>query len=203
MSACSETSWKEEVLLHDGSKIVVTRTVERGGRHEIGQEPPIKDQRLTFTLPGTSEKVVWDDKFTQDVGAANFLPMLLDISSGTPYLVTHPMGSLSYMKYGSPNPPYVVFKFQSYFWQRIPLKDLPADLKRPNLIFSSPDTEALKNGPQIVSAATIQKLYESYKQPEFKTIQREPFDHWKQRPVHPGPKAPNPIEPPGAADTGK
>lgn len=29
-------SWKEEVLLHDGSKIVVERSVERGGRHEIG-----------------------------------------------------------------------------------------------------------------------------------------------------------------------
>lgn len=27
------TSWKEEVLLHDGSKIIVERSVELGGRH--------------------------------------------------------------------------------------------------------------------------------------------------------------------------
>ena len=32
-------SWQEEVLLHDGRKLVVDRSVERGGRHEIGQLP--------------------------------------------------------------------------------------------------------------------------------------------------------------------
>jgi hypothetical protein len=32
------TSWKEEVLLHDGSKVIVDRSAERGGRHEIGQK---------------------------------------------------------------------------------------------------------------------------------------------------------------------
>jgi hypothetical protein len=31
------TSWKEEVLLHDGSTILVDRSVVRGGRHEIGR----------------------------------------------------------------------------------------------------------------------------------------------------------------------
>ncbi len=50
MSACAMVgalpfggdSWKEEVLLHDGSKIVVERMVKRGGRHEVGQKPPFK-----------------------------------------------------------------------------------------------------------------------------------------------------------------
>ncbi len=47
MSACAGvpapggTSWREEVLLHDGSKIVAERFVLRRGRHEIGQRPPI------------------------------------------------------------------------------------------------------------------------------------------------------------------
>lgn len=54
----SGANWKRrEVLLHDGSKIIATRTVERGGRHEIGQEPPIKEQSLTFTMPGINENV--------------------------------------------------------------------------------------------------------------------------------------------------
>lgn len=88
------TSWQEEVLLHDGSKIIVKRTVDRGGRHEIGQEPPIKEQSLSFKLPGTNENVVWEDKFTEDVGGANFLPKLLDIHNGAVFLVAHPMGSV-------------------------------------------------------------------------------------------------------------
>ena len=59
MSACSQTmSWKEEVLLHDGSKIVVERSASRGGRHEIGQKPPFKDQQLRFTMPGTGKSIV-------------------------------------------------------------------------------------------------------------------------------------------------
>ena len=55
------TSWKEEVLLHDGSKIIVERTVERGGRHEVGQKPPYKEQSLNFTMPDTNQKVIWEE----------------------------------------------------------------------------------------------------------------------------------------------
>jgi hypothetical protein len=29
------TSWKEEVLLHDGQKLIVERSQTRGGNHEI------------------------------------------------------------------------------------------------------------------------------------------------------------------------
>jgi hypothetical protein len=49
MSACADgTSWKEEVLLHDGTKLIVERSVVRKGRHEIGQKPPIGEERLDF-----------------------------------------------------------------------------------------------------------------------------------------------------------
>ncbi len=167
------TSWKEEVLLHDGSKIIVERTVERGGRHEIGQQPPIKEQSLSFTLPGTNENVTWEDKFTEDVGGANFLPMQLEIRKDMAYLAVYPMGCLSYNKWGRPNPPYVIFKYQGKTWQRITLQELPAEFKLPNLIFSSPDDEAKKTGQRIVSAEAIKTLYAGYKQPEFKTILRE------------------------------
>lgn len=175
-------SWKEEVLLYDGSTIIVERSVERGGRHEIGQKPPIKEQSLTFNLPGTNENITWEDKFTEDVGSASFLPMLLEVRKDVAYLVVHPMGSLSYMKSGSPNPPYVVFKYQNKRWNRITLQELPMELRIPNLIFSSPDDEAKKVGQRIISAETIKRLYDSYRQPEFKTILRTPLDHWKPRP---------------------
>ena len=167
------TSWKEEVLLHDGSKIIVERAVERGGRHEIGQEPPIKEQSLAFILPSTNENVTWEDKFTEDVGGANFLPMQLEILKDTAYLVVYPMGCLSYNKWGRPNPPYVAFKYQNKKWNRITLQELPDGITTPNLIFSSPDNEAKKAGKRIVTAETIMVLYAGYRQPEFKTILRE------------------------------
>lgn len=176
ISACAmggKTSWKEEVLLYDGQKIIVERSVARGGRHEIGQPPPIKEQSLAFTLPGINKRVTWEDNFTQDVGGANFLPMQLDIRKDTAYLVAYPMGCVSYNKWGRPNPPYVVFKYQGKLWQRVALQELPVEFKTPNLIFSSPDSEAEKTGQRIVSAETIKALYEGYKQPEFKTILRE------------------------------
>lgn len=193
------TSWKEEVLLHDGNRIIVERSVERGGNHEIGQEPPLKEQSLSFILPSTNENVTWEDKFTQDIGGANFLPMLLEVRKDTAYLVVRPMGSRSYVKWGSPNPPYVVFKYQSRTWQRIPLQDLPEDFKTPNLVYSSPDRVATKNG-HVVSAEAIRKLYDGYNQLENKSILRTPIDYGPPRPVYSGPKAPHPITRPDATD---
>ena len=165
--------WKEEVLLHDGAKIIVDRMVERGGRREVGQQPPIKEQRLSFDMPGSKQRVVWEDPFSQDIGTANFLPMLLDIHDAVAYLVVYPMGCLSYNKWGRPNPPYVVFRHDQKQWKRIALKDLPVDIKTPNLIFSSPDDEAKNEGQAIVSAEKIRSFYAGYRQPEFRSILRE------------------------------
>ena len=170
------TSWKEEVLLHDGGKIVVERSADRGGRHEIGQKPPYKEQRLSFVMPGTNQQVIWEDKFSEDLGMANFLPMLLDVHNGMAYLVASPMGCLSYNKWGRPNPPYVVFKYDSKVWQRIPLEELPAEIKTPNLIFSAPDIAVEKSGTQFMTAEMIKAIIAGYKQPEYKTILREPLD---------------------------
>jgi hypothetical protein len=175
LDACASVghTWKEEALLHDGTKIIVERTVERGGRHEIGQQPPIKQQSLTFVLPNHNTVVTWHDAFTPDIGGANFLPMQLEVRGDAAYLVAHPMGCLSYNKWGRPNPPYVIFKYQANAWQRIPLQDLPVEFTSPNLLFSSPDEEAKKTGQRIVSAQTIKRLYAGYRQPEYRSILRE------------------------------
>ena len=168
-------TWKEEALLHDGSKLIVERWVDRGGRHEIGQGLPIREQSVSFALPGTSENVVWRDQFSKGVGGASFLPMMIEVKNGMAFLVVHPMGCLAYNKWGRPNPPYVVFKYQGGSWSRVPLQELPSDLKTPNLIFSEPDDEARKAGGAIVSSEMIKKLYDGYKYTVFKTILREPY----------------------------
>ena len=181
LSACAiaqgngTTTWKEEALLHDGRKVIVERTVERGGRREVGQQPPIKRQSLSFNLPGSQQRIVWEDAFAQDLGSASFLPMLLDVHNATAYLVAQPMGCLSYNKWGRPNPPYVVFRHDGRQWSRAGLQELPAELKAPNLIFSSPDDEAKNAAQPVVSAENIKALYGGYRQPEFKSILRRPI----------------------------
>lgn len=198
------TSWKEEVLLHDGSKIIVKRSVERGGRHEIGQQPPIKEQSLTFMLPTTNESVTWKTAFSEDVGLADFKPILLDIAHGRAYIVTTTMGCLAYNKWGRPNPPYVSFKYEGTEWKRIPLQELPLELKTPNLIISSPDNEAEKIGKSIIPAETIKQFNSELTQPEYKTILREPLAKgWCPQPTAPDGapipwnsfKAPLPMKP--------
>jgi hypothetical protein len=168
-------SWKEEVLLHDGRKIIVERTVERGGRHEIGQKPPYKEQSLRFTLPGSNQTITWEDHYSQDLGSANFLPMMLDLSEGTPYLVVYPMGCPSYNKWGRPNPPYVLFQYEGKEWKRIPLQELPTKTKTPNVIFSMPDIQVERFGKRFITTEMIKEVIDGYRQPEFKTILREPM----------------------------
>jgi len=167
------TSWKEEVLLHDGQRIIVERSVERGGRHEIGQKPPYKEQGLSFTMPGTNQTITWEDHYSEDIGTASFLPMLLDFQQGAAYLVVNPMGCLSYNKWGRPNPPYVVFKYEGKDWERIPLEELPVEIKTPNLIFSMPDIKVEESGKRFMTVEMIQKIISGYPQPEYKTILRE------------------------------
>jgi len=180
MSACAGgTSWKEEVLLHDGTKLVVERSAVRKGRHEIGQKPPIGEERLDFKHPVTGERIRWKDAYSDDVGMSNFGLLMLEIDSTTAYIVVEPRGCLSYNKWGRPNPPYVVFKYQDGDWKRIALQELPARFKTPNLILSSPDEKAKQAGTDLITAEMVSRINTPQaawlKQPQYKTILREPL----------------------------
>lgn len=168
-------TWKEEVLLHDGQKIIAERYTQRGGRHEVGQKGDYIAQSLNFTLPGTGQTIEWQDNRSEDLGNSSFLPMVLDIAKGTPYLVASPMGCLSYNKWGRPNPPYVVFKYDANAWQRIPLEDLPSEIKTPNLVQSSPDLIAAQQDRRLVKAQKIAEIVAQTRQPQYRSILREPM----------------------------
>lgn len=169
------TSWQEEVLLHDGSRIIVERSQSYGGRHEVGQSAPIKEQKIIFSLPGTKQKISWFNEYGKDIGRANFELLALHILKGTPYIVTTPRLCLSYNKWGRPNPPYVVFKYADAAWQRIPLKELPAEFTTFNLTIETKGYEKEIVSEGLVSAEKIKKLNSTLRQPEFKTILREPL----------------------------
>jgi hypothetical protein len=210
MSACADgTSWKEEVLLHDGTKLIVERSVVRKGRHEPFQRPTIGEQSLSFVLPTTHQRVRWEDAYSDDLGSANFLPMMLEADKDAAYLVTSPLGCLSYNKWGRPNPPYVVFKYQGGDWKRIALQELPVRFKTPNLVISSPDDAAKKAGGSLISAERVSQFNNApvaagSEQPQYKTILREPFPTAAggcpdfSSPRYSSPKAPIPMEVPTA-----
>lgn len=174
-------SWQEEVLLHDGSKIIVKRSQRYGGRQEIGQSPPIKEQDITFTLPGSGKRIIWETDYSEDIGRANLQLLALHILNGTPYVVATPNLCLSYNKWGRPNPPYVFFKYNGETWQRIPLTEFPAQFKDINVVIDTKTNVRTITTQSPVSAEEIRKINSLLTQPEFKTILREPVKIPKSR----------------------
>ncbi|MBK9131752.1 MAG: hypothetical protein IPM20_08995 [Gammaproteobacteria bacterium] len=167
-------SWKEEVLLHDGSKIIVTRSQTRGGSHEIGQPPPVKEHTISFVLPGTSKPITWISEYSKDIGRSNFDLLAVHILNGAPYIVASPNLCLSYNKWGRPNPPYILFKYDGKDWKRISLSEFPIEFKTINVAADTLGDESKLVTLGFVSAEKIEELNSEFKQPEYRSIVREP-----------------------------
>jgi len=197
-------SWKEEVLLHDGTKIIVDRSQSYGDPRHMGDAPPIKEQTITFTLPGTNKPITWKDETTEDIGHANFDLLALHIKNGIPYIVTSPNLCIAYNKWGNPTPPYIFFKYTSKTWRQIPISDFPTEFTNINLVID--DGAEAKNiaSHGVVSSDAVKKLNGRLSQKEYKTIIRLPLSNGcpKLDPVKGGgwqspggAKAPHPIIP--------
>ena len=172
------TSWKEEVRLQDDSTIVVTRLIYLHSRHEMGQKPGVSEERIIFTLPGTNHRATWVSEYSKEIGRSNLKPIALHIQSGTPYIVTVPNLCLAYNKWGRPNPPYVIFKYDGKAWQRIPLSKLPPELKEINLSIVTTDYDAERARRQpLVTTEMVKKLNNGLGiwHPEYQIILREPL----------------------------
>lgn len=172
----SSKSWKEEVLLHDGQKMVIERHFNLGPPDFESRERKELDETVTFTLPGSNKKITWKTDFNDFSSEPNGLGiLLLDIVKGTPYIATSPAGCIAYNKWQRPNPPYIFFKYDNGEWKRIPLKEFPAELVHANLM-STPDSRTLK------SYYTIEQVKEQMQgrniAAEATTIFREPLATW-------------------------
>lgn len=182
MTACAGlswlggTSWKEEVLLHDGGKIVVRRSQSYGGRHELGQPEPIREHSISFKLSGSGRNITWTSEFGEDIGQTNFTLLAVHMLNDVPYVIAESNGCLSYNKWGRPNPPYVFFKHDGKEWQRIPITEFPAEFKTINLIVSNKQEQDIERAARklgYVSAESIQHMNNELTQPQLKTIRRE------------------------------
>lgn len=169
-------SWKEEVLLHDGSTLIVKCSQSYGGQHEIGQPPPIKEHTITFTLPSSNSIITWTSEYGEDIGRTNFYLLAVHALNGTPYIVASPYLCLSYNKWGRPNPPYVFFKYDGKVWQRIPLEEFPVEFQTINVALDILGHEG-KNlvSLGVVPSEKIKELNHHTSISEYKTILREPI----------------------------
>lgn len=122
----SETvSWDEDVLLKGGQLLTVQRKATYGpdefGRSGRGR---LKEQTIRFSHNG--QKIKWknDDKWP-----IAYMPDILDFVNGIPVLVmpVHRWGPCN--KHGFPQEGFVVFGYRNGDWSRIPITDLPKDLK--------------------------------------------------------------------------
>ena len=197
MSACSKTSsWKEEVLLHDGSKMIVERSQRYGGAHEfLTQSSSVTEHTATFTLPNSNEKISWTSEFSEDIGRTNFNLLAVHVLKGKAYLVTEPNGYLSYNKWGRPNPPYIFFKYVGKSWKQIPLSEFPIEFKTFNLIANTTrrhDVEEATSKSGYVSASDVSEINSSLVQPQYQTILRVPIPGLgRPDSSNSGPKAPD------------
>lgn len=167
-------SWQEEVVLHDGSKIMVDRSQSYGGRRELGQSPPIKEQTISFTIPNTNEYISWKNEYGDDIKRANFTPLALHILNRVPYIISTTTSCLSYNKWGRPNPPYVIFKFHSKVWQRISQEELPIELDSINLVITTKSNEKVLLDESPINPVVMKEMNRDINQPELNGILRKP-----------------------------
>ncbi|MGA7178057.1 MAG: hypothetical protein WBX11_00520 [Thiobacillaceae bacterium] len=174
MSACSGSkSWKEEVLLHDGQKMVVERYFNLGPATIESSERPELDETVTFMLPGTNQKVTWKTDFNDFSPDLNDLSiLLLDVVKSVPYIAARPAGCIGFNKWKRPNPPYILFKYVGKTWKRIPMEEFPAELTKINVIVGSPPTELLKS---FYTIEQVNEQNQGIRAEGYKTIIRKPF----------------------------
>lgn len=169
----NSVSWKEEVLLHDGQKIIVERVHNLGSRPTLeSRERQILDETIIFSIPGTHQKIIWTMSFRNDVPEPNGINVVvLDIVNNVPYIGGYPAGCIAYNKWKRPNPPQILFKFDSGQWKRVALADFPQQIRQANVIVGGPPAEGLK------SFYTVEQVNDENRDihtPEYKTILREP-----------------------------
>lgn len=193
-------SWKEEVLLHDGQRIVVERSQTYKGRSEPGQSAPIGEHTIRFSLPGSNRAITWTSEYSEEIGRTNFNLSAVHVKNNTPYVVAEPNLCLSYNKWGRPNPPYVVFRHDGDTWQRIAFDALPSEFTTVNVVkrIRGIDVENLVKAKQ-VSAEQVAVLNTGLERPESKAILREAMPIARLCPQYSrSPIAPNPILPSSA-----
>ena len=85
--------WKEEILLHDGRKLIVERSQTYGGYSTLeSRERSLVREEWTFRTPDGGQKVVWKSDFRRPPEGDSLMLLRLDFLNGVPYVATTPAG---------------------------------------------------------------------------------------------------------------
>lgn len=188
MAITTETvTWHDDAVLHDGRKIRVERTVKWTKEFHISDPffglplyPRIVDNGydifgLAFEHPDTHKTISWQ-------GERWFMPVLLDIVEGVPYLVILGRSTKETTKvYGCPELPYIYLKYEAGFfgkWIPVPMEKAPAVLRKANL---SKDQEGLSYNYRLRSPSDIQKNLAEFEERTNNYFQRNiprNYDEW-------------------------
>jgi|WetSurMetagenome_2_1015567.scaffolds.fasta_scaffold206490_1 hypothetical protein len=159
-SATSNTlTWREEVALHDGGIVVVSRTTVLLPSPMLGERVDGKRQ-LTFTHPTTGKVVNWEN--AGEIGSRVY-PMLLDVDGERAFLVTIAQAGTDYNNFGCPSPPYIVYRHDGTAWTRVPLSELPVRFRKANVSAISPNRleEVVKQAKSDLTATQIAEIHHS------------------------------------------
>jgi len=134
---------------------------------------------MVFPCPISADQFILDSsEYSPELGRCNFIVVALHILNDTPYLIAKPRLDRSYNKWGRPNPPYVIFKFEGNVWKRITISELPMQFKNINLVITPDADEEKLVRQRVVSSEMVIKLNSSLKSAEYKTILRAPLENY-------------------------
>lgn len=177
MSGCAfgnSSSWKEEVLLHDGRTIIVRRSQTFGAYSEpASRERSVVLEDWVFPIPGAGQDIRWSVDMRNPPAGSSLLLIALGFVDGIPYIATKPAGCIAYNYWGRPNPPYVFFKYRASQWQRIPLSEYPREITEANVVVGGRPNPQKQSG----STLSIARIKEENRllEPHLKRIVREPI----------------------------
>ncbi|CAM8667287.1 hypothetical protein MCEZEM1_02088 [Comamonadaceae bacterium] len=174
VSSSGSDAWREEVLLHDGQKMVIERSQTYGGRSEIGQDAPVADHTVRFIVPKGQQTIEWNSPFDREIGRTSLRLLAVHVKDGMAYVATEPNLCQSYDKWGRPNPPYVFFKWEANGWQRIGMEALPAEFSTMNVSQRLSRMWAKDRSGTTLTASQIQTENVN-NQPQRRSIMREPM----------------------------
>ncbi|MDP3844760.1 MAG: hypothetical protein Q8Q81_19705 [Oxalobacteraceae bacterium] len=184
MSACAGLfdfggeSWEEEVLMHDGTTIIVTRYQKYESRHELGQEPSASEEKMTFTMPGENKKITWETNYSESAGKAELLLLGLYIVQNEAYVVALPQSCLVYANWGRPNPPYALLKYTDFNWEEISITELPKEIQVPNVVLATMEKSKIRKVKKsgLISSRSIVELNKGSKASYIEKFSHVPID---------------------------
>lgn len=125
ISSCSRTEhWSEEVALRDGRTLRVGGAVTRGMDEWFRRgKGPVREIEMSFDVNG--QRVTW----TRERRGFAVYPAVLDFVDRAPVIVLPVTGFESCAEFAFPNEGLVALRYESERWSRIPVAELPEDLR--------------------------------------------------------------------------